>query len=229
MLWPHLGWDCPGLVHRGLYLKSAVGNVATASLSQGCSRASPCPPSTLKSSSLIHVSHLQAPPARKDKGEPQLLHQAPSGVGTTVLPGLGAPLLSLPTKLTSVSELPGEERTCYRSPMLTPRNPGATVSGSSSMRSYTLTQTVRLLSHSCSLALEPECLFIGAFPSNEVWDKRAHFPGHERCGREVTAVRWPRVSRCLLRERPYPYDQGRFNLPTAITSAAIYYSFSMAP
>lgn len=75
-----------------------------------------------------------------------------------------------------------------------PRNPDATVNRSSFMRSYTLTQAVRLLSHPCGLALEPECRFVHAFPSNEVWDKRADFPGRERCSWEVTAVRWPQVS-----------------------------------
>lgn len=158
---------------------------ALSSPSQGCSSASPCLPPTLKPSTIMAFSQLQAlswacgrtaPPARRDQGYPRLLHRAPSRLRTTALPGLGTPLLSLPanTSQQSASGLPGGERARYisrRSPSMpnpAPRNPGATASGSSPMKRYTLTRAVRLLSHPCGLALEPPCLFVGAFPSDEV-------------------------------------------------------------
>lgn len=159
---------------------STAGQMTSSSLSQGCSGASPCPSSTLKPITTTAAPHLQASsqpctgaasPARKDQGDPHLLHRAPSGVRTTALAPLSSPSHLTLTMAPYYLVVKGRSTAPRCSPSMpnpTLKNPDATASRSSSMRSYTLTQTVRLLSHPCGLALEPQCLFLGAFPSNEV-------------------------------------------------------------
>lgn len=186
---------------------------APSSPRQGCSSASPCPPSTLKPSTAISLLQAPSQPCRQPGNTRSL------GTSTGHHPGWGPPVCQA---LESLSSLSWVALTCrvalyylvgkgwvtatHRSlSMLNPisRNPDATGSRSSSMRSYTLTEAVRLLSHLCGLALEPDCLFVYVFPLDEVGDKAEWFPWARAlqsgyyCSAMISGL-----LRCLLQERP---------------------------
>lgn len=159
------------------------------SASQGCSRASPGPDSTLKPSTVMPLSHLKPLLALWQGGKDSA---RPPGASTR--PGHPSPL---PPVLQSFL-FPGTGQVTAPEfspsiPNLAPRRREAAVSRSSATRSYTLTGAVSSLSPLCAPTLEPECLCVGAFPSMSP-EIRADLRGHGRCRPGVTPGRRPRVS-----------------------------------